>query len=109
MIFFLSREESFPMKANLNMGNNIIHNVKNDTNNDRVVNTGYADQADNFLQNKIDQNLLNVSKEFIETQGLLDLKSDKSYVDNNIKNVNTKISNLVLHNIETEEKIKKTC
>ena len=31
--------------------------------------------------------------------------SNKSYVDNNIKNVNTKISNLVLHNIKTEQKI----
>ena len=25
---FLSREETFPMKTNLDMGNNIIHNVK---------------------------------------------------------------------------------
>ena len=33
--------------------------------------------------------------------------SSKSYVDNNIKNVNTKISNLVLDNIETENIIKK--
>ena len=72
---FLSRVESFPMKANLNMGNNIIQNVKNDDNDDGVVNKGDVDQADNSLQNKIDQNMVNVGKELIETQGLTDLKS----------------------------------
>ena len=78
------------MQANLNMGSNIIYNVKNDVNNDGVVNKGYTDTANTNLQNKIDQNLVNVSKEFIEIEGLIDLKCDKSYVDNNIKNVNTK-------------------
>ena len=81
---FLSREESYPIKANLNMGNNIIHNV----NNDRVVNKGYVDQADTNLQNNIDQQLINVSKEFVRTQKLLDSKSDKSYVDTKITNQN---------------------
>ena len=83
---FLSREETFPMKTNLDTGENIIHNVKNDTNVDGVVNKGYVDQADNSLQNNID------------------LKSDKSYVDYNIKNLNTKIINTVLHITETDEK-----
>ena len=46
---FVSREETFPMKTNLDMGNDIIHNVKNDINNDGVVNKGYVDQADNSL------------------------------------------------------------
>ena len=88
---FVSREETFPMTTSLDMGNNIIHNVKNDVNDDGVVNKGYVDQADNSSQNNID------------------LKSDKSYVDNNIKNVNTKIINTVLHITETEEKNKKIC
>ena len=39
---------------------------------------------------------MDVKYEFIQTQGYVDLKSDKTYVDNNIKNVNTKISNVVL-------------
>ena len=63
------------------MGNNIIHNVKNDVNNDGVVNKGYVDQADNVLQNNIDQQLVDANKVFVRTQGLLDTKSDKSYVD----------------------------
>ena len=44
---FLSREESFPMKANLDMGNFKIHYVENDDNEDGVLNKGYVDKADN--------------------------------------------------------------
>ena len=57
------------MKVNLNIGNNIIHHVKNDYNDDGVVNKGYDDQADNSLQNKIDQHINDVMKEFVQTQG----------------------------------------
>ena len=81
----LSRKESFPMQANLNMENNIIHNVKNDVNNDGVVNKGCVDQADTNLQNGIQKFKNGANKEFIQTQGYIDLKSDKSYVDNNKK------------------------
>ena len=41
---FLSREESYPIKANLDIGNNKIHNVTNDTKDDGVVNKGYIDK-----------------------------------------------------------------
>ena len=70
--FFLSREESFPMKANLDMGNNKIHNVTNDDNNNGVVNKGCVDQADKALQNKIDSE---ADKSYVDT------KSDIKYVD----------------------------
>ena len=93
---FLSREESFPMKVNLNMGNHIIHNIKNDVNPDGAVNKDYIDSENTKLDAKI-SNLNNTVQS----------KTDKSYVDNNIKNVNTKISNLVLDSIETEKKNKK--
>ena len=61
---------------------------------------------------------MDVNSKFIQTQGCIDLKADKSYVDDNIKNVNTKIdnniknvnikiSNVIINSIKTEDKIKK--
>ena len=60
------------MKANLDMGNNKIHNVTNDDNNNGVVNKGCVDQADKALQNKIDSE---ADKSYVDT------KSDIKYVD----------------------------
>ena len=67
------------MQTTLNINNNKIYNLTNDTNNDGVVNKGYVDSADQNLSNKI---------------------------DNNIKNVNTKIANVVINISQTEDKIK---
>ena len=109
------------MKANLDMGNFKIHNVKNDDNEDGVVNKGYVDKADN---NHVQMSsILNTEKLSNPTpvnlnmsnNNIINLKypknnsdaSNRSYVDNNIKNVDTKISNLVLDGIETEKRIKK--
>ena len=47
---FLSRKETFPMKANLDMGNNKIYDVKNDTRDDGVVNKGCIDKVKNDHQ-----------------------------------------------------------
>ena len=47
---FLSRKESFPMQTTLNMNNNKIHNLSNNTNIDGVVNKGYIDQADTNIK-----------------------------------------------------------
>ena len=69
------------MKTNLAMGNNIIYNVKNDVNDDAVVNKGYVDQADNSLQNNTNTetdlaDFSNYKKfvgdEFVKTEGGLD-------------------------------------
>ena len=47
---FVSLEESFPMKANLDMGNFKIHNVKDDDNEDGVVNKSYVKADNNHVQ-----------------------------------------------------------
>ena len=117
---FLSRQESFPMKANLDMGNFNIHNVKNDDNKDGFVNKGDIDKADNnhvpiliILNTEKFSNPTPVNLN-MSNNNIINLKeprnnsdaSNKSYVDNSITNFNTKISNLVLDSIETEKRIK---
>ena len=73
----------------------------------------YKKNTDNLNQLKVD-----VYFKFIQTEGYIDLKADKSHVDNNItnvnikidnniKNVNTKIANVVINISERENKIKK--
>ena len=44
---FLSRQESFPMQADINMNNNFIQNIAAPTSSHQVVNKGYCDY--NFL------------------------------------------------------------
>ena len=44
---FLSRRESFPMQADINMNNNFIQNIATPTSSHQVVNKGYCDY--NFL------------------------------------------------------------
>ena len=44
---FLSRRESFPMQADINMNNNFIQNIATPTSSDQVTNKGYCDY--NFL------------------------------------------------------------
>ena len=44
---FLSRQESFPMQADINMNNNFIQNIATPTSSHQVVNKGYCDY--NFL------------------------------------------------------------
>ena len=44
---FLSRQESFPMQADINMNNNFIQNIATPTSSDQVTNKGYCDY--NFL------------------------------------------------------------
>ena len=44
---FLSRRESFPMQADINMNNNFIHNIATPTSSHQVTNKGYCDY--NFL------------------------------------------------------------
>ena len=44
---FLSRQESFPMQADINMNNNFIQNIATPTSSHRVTNKGYCDY--NFL------------------------------------------------------------
>ena len=106
------------MQTTLNMNNIKIHNLTNDTNNDGAVSKGYIDQADTTIQNDIQKLKNDVNNKFIQTQGYIDFKVDKSDVDGNIKNVNTKIDNniqnvntkitdVILDFIKTEDKIKK--
>ena len=75
----------FPMQTTLNMNNNKIYNLSNDTNIDGVVNKGYIDQADTNIKNEIQQLKNDVNNEFIQTQSNIDLKDDKSDVNDNIK------------------------
>ena len=44
---FLSRQESFPMQADINMNNNFIQNIATPTSSNQVTNKGYCDY--NFL------------------------------------------------------------
>ena len=44
---FLSRRESFPMQADINMNNNFIQNIATPTSSHQGVNKGYCDY--NFL------------------------------------------------------------
>ena len=44
---FLSRQESFPMEAEINMNNNVIQNIATPTSSHQVTNKGYCDY--NFL------------------------------------------------------------
>ena len=44
---FLSRRESFPMQADINMNNNFIHNIATPTSSHQATNKGYCDY--NFL------------------------------------------------------------
>ena len=44
---FLSRRESFPMQADINMNNNFIQNIATPTSSHQVTNKGYCDY--NFL------------------------------------------------------------
>ena len=84
-----------------------IHNLVDDLNPDGAMTKKYIDDKDKIYTDNINKLKTYVNNEFIQTQGHIDLKADKSNVDGNIKNVNTKITNVVLKIIKTEEKNKK--
>ena len=79
------------MKTNLDMGNFKIHNVKNDDNNDGVVNKGYVDQAYKNLNQMI--SLLNTDK--LSNPSEVDLNMTNNNFDNNITKSEEKIKKYV--------------
>ena len=85
---FLSREETFPMKVGLDMGNNSIFNVKTPTAIDHGVNKGYVDTKTSDNRTKI----LNNTESISNTYSLLQSKkADKTYVDTKFNDNKTNI------------------
>ena len=94
---FLSRKETFGMETSLDVNENFIYNVKDPVNVDQAINKKYVD---NRLSQKV-----NISF-FRTVANKVYYKAEKFYVDNSIRNINTKITDVV-HDIFKTDKIKK--
>ena len=91
---FLSRQESFPMQADINMNNNFIQNIATPTSSHQVTNKGYCDY--NFLNRQKGGVLMGpLSMNRNDLTGIPDTPKfgysavNKNYVDAKIPSVDT--------------------
>ena len=78
---FLSRKETFPMEAGLDVGNHTIFNVKNPTVADQGVNKRYVDDETNKTMIEINKAKFNASVNNPTLQNQIKTKADKTYAD----------------------------
>ena len=91
---FLSRQESFPMQADINMNNNFIQNIATPTSSHQVTNKGYCDY--NFLNRQNGGVLMGpLSMNRNDLTGIPDAPKfgysavNKNYVDGEITKIDT--------------------
>ena len=91
---FLSRQESFPMEADINMNNNFIQNIATPTSSHQVTNKGYCDY--NFLNRQKGGVLMGpLSMNRNDLTGIPDTPKfgfsavNKNYVDGEITKIDT--------------------
>ena len=91
---FLSRQESFPMQADINMNNNFIQNIATPTSSHQVTNKGYCDY--NFLNRQSGGVLMgSLSMNQNDLTGIPDTPKfgysavNKNYVDGEITKIDT--------------------
>ena len=91
---FLSRRESFPMQADIDMNNNFIHNIATPTSSHQVTNKGYCDY--NFLNRQKGGVLMGpLSMNRNDLTGIPDTPKfghsavNKNYVDGEITKIDT--------------------
>ena len=91
---FLSRRESFPMQADINMNNNFIQNIATPTSSRQVTNKGYCDY--NFLNRQKGGVIMGpLSMNRNDLTGILDTPKfgysavNKNYVDGKITKIDT--------------------
>ena len=91
---FLSRRESFPMQADINMNNNFIQNVATPTSSHQVTNKGYCDY--NFLNRQkggVLMGPLSMNRNDLigipDTPKFGDSAVNKNYVDGEITKIDT--------------------
>ena len=91
---FLSRQESFPMQADINMNNNFIQNIATPTSSHQVTNKGYCDY--NFLNRQNGGMLMGpLSMNRNDLTGIPDAPKfgysavNKNYVDGEITKIDT--------------------
>ena len=91
---FLSRQESFPMQADINMNNNFIQNIATPTSSHQVTNKGYCDY--NFLNRQKGGVLMGpLSMNRNDLTGIPDTPKfgysavNKNYVDGEIRKIDT--------------------
>ena len=91
---FLSRQESFPMEADINMNNNFIQNIATPTSSHQVTNKGYCDY--NFLNRQKGGVLMgSLSMNRNDLTGIPDTPKfgysavNKNYVDGEITKIDT--------------------
>ena len=91
---FLSRQESFPMQADINMNNNFIQNIATPTSSHQVTNKGYCDY--NFLNRQKGGVLMGpLSMNRNDLTGIPDAPKfgysavNKNYVDGKITKIDT--------------------
>ena len=91
---FLSRQESFPMQADINMNNNFIQNIATPTSSHQVTNKGYCDY--NFLNRQKGGVLMGpLSMNRNDLTGIPDTPKfgysavNKNYVDGQITKIDT--------------------
>ena len=91
---FLSRQESFPMQADINMNNNFIQNIATPTSSHQVTNKGYCDY--NFLNRQKGGVLMGpLSMNRNDLTGIPDAPKfgysavNKNYVDGEITKIDT--------------------
>ena len=91
---FLSRQESFPMQADINMNNNFIQNIATPTSSHQVTNKGYCDY--NFLKRQKGGVLMGpLSMNRNDLTGIPDTPKfgysavNKNYVDGEITKIDT--------------------
>ena len=91
---FLSRQESFPMQADINMNNNFIQNIATPTSSHQVTNKGYCDY--NFLnRQKVGVLMGPLSMNRNDLTGIPDTPKfgysavNKNYVDGEITKIDT--------------------
>ena len=78
---FLSRKETFAMEASLDMGNQMIFNVKDPTVVDQGANKRYVDAETAKNLTKVKQLTTSTNAKFATAQNQRNLKVDKTYVD----------------------------
>ena len=91
---FLSRQESFPMQADINMNNNFIQNIATPTSSHQVTNKGYCDynflnrQKGGVLMGPLSMNR-NDLIEILDTPKFGHSAVNKKYVDGEITKIDT--------------------
>ena len=91
---FLSRRESFPMQADINMNNNLIQNIATPTSSHQVTNKGYCDynllnrQSGGVLMGSLSMNQ-NDLFEIPDTPKFGHSAVNKKYVDGEITKIDT--------------------